>query len=109
MDARALPYRTLIELTAISPDVSADLRRLDTLVRYAYDHDTAGLVPYEVATALVHDLGALDRLHAVDLLHHHFDVSFCGCGAPKSAWHWSIHNFRALVESYRRAHVVVAL
>lgn len=109
MNARALRYRTLIELNAISPDVSADLRRLDTLVQYAYEHDTAGLVPYEIAGVLIPDIGALDRLHSVDLIHHYFDVSWCGCGAPKSAWHWAIHDFRALAESYRRAHVVAAL
>jgi hypothetical protein len=100
MNNAALPYRSLIALTAISPDVSADLRHLEDLIDYAWRFDTGGLVPYEIATVVVPDLACLDRLHGVDLLHHHFDVTWCGCGAPKSAWHWSIHDFRTMVTGY---------
>lgn len=103
MNESVLPYRRLLALTEISPDLSADLRRLYTLVSFAWEHDTGGLVAYEIAQALIHDGAALTRLNDVDLLHHHFDVTWCGCGVPKSAWHWSIHDYHRLVSGYWRA------
>lgn len=96
MDQNALPYQCLMTLTAMSPDVAADLRALEQLVDYAHDHDTGGLVAYDVAAQLVHRCDVLDRLNAADLLHHYYDITPCGCHAPKSAWHWAIHDFRHL-------------
>jgi hypothetical protein len=108
MNSSALPYQSLMTLNEMSPDVAADLRVLDALVTYAYDHDTGGLVAYDVAEQFVSSRGALDRLNACDLLHHHFDIVWCGCHAPKSAWHWSIHDFRHLSARPTRRHDVVA-
>lgn len=96
MNHSALPYPIVMQLYKLSPDICADLRHLETLVGYAWDHDTGGLIPYEMAPVLVRDPAALDRLNAVDLIHHWFDISCCGCHAPKSAWHYSIHDFRHL-------------
>jgi len=108
MNTEILPYQSLLTLNRMSPDIAADLRVLEELVTYAHDHDTGGLVAYEVAGQLIANPAALDRLNACDLLHHHFDITWCGCHAPKSAWHWSIHNFRHLSARPARRHDVVA-
>lgn len=108
MNHSALTYQSIMQLNEISPDISTDLRHLETLVRYAWDHDTGGLIPYEIAPILVPDSSALDRLDDVDLIHHYFDVAACGCHAPKSAWHYAIHNFRRLATPNRRPRAVAA-
>lgn len=48
-----------------------DLDRLTRLACWSADHDTGGVVPLEIVTALVGDRRVIARLYAAGLLHRH--------------------------------------
>jgi hypothetical protein len=101
VNVRAISYDRLMVLADSTRDLHADLDRLARLVDYAWSHDTAGLVPVEIAGQLLAaDPAVVDRLHSADLLHAQFDVDWCRCGTPGRPACWSLHDFHALADHY---------
>lgn len=86
-----LPYTRLMLLADLSPNLTADVDALYRLADYALTYDTGGLIPREIATALVPDPRRVDRLQRAELLHDAPGVAWCRCAALTAPACWSVH------------------